>query len=330
MSSTSISILLPAYNAEQYIGDTIASIKAQTFDDYEVILVNDGSTDNTVDVACQAIAADQRFKILDKAHSNLIDTLNRGLSQCSGHWIARIDADDLMHPQRLELQYHAIKDNPQTVLLATEFANFSASSATEARDLLNTKLSLKDSSTTLVTEANLLAGDTVGHPTVMFNAAAAKQVGGYDKRYVHAEDFEYWLRLSSQGEVRLVNAQLTLRRMHTDNISRKNAGVQLFSSSVAREVYLRQQRGETLPLLSEDLSAAARLLKLKNKVLARYWGEQLSNMFKHQSYQKATKLWLQAICVRPYPALLALRYCIRHYRTGSVLKRWIKPESENF
>lgn len=320
--SCSISILIPAYNADSYIADTIASVKAQTFADFEVIIINDGSADATVEVAQTAIDNDSRFEIFDRHHAGIVDTRNFGLSQCNGKWIALIDADDLMHPQRLEVQYHFATRYPETAIFATQFLNFSSDQRAAIGQQSAEKLSLDGISISSVSQSELVTGDVVGQPTVLLNHAAIRNAGQYDSRYLYAEDYEYWLRLSRFGSVRLIVAQLTFRRVHSNNVSRRYAGTQVFSSSVAREMYLRQQKKELALVLADDFSDAPNKLPLSNKIVARYWGERLSSHVTMQGSGAGLLFWLGIFKIRPFAALSALRYALRNHRTGSVLKRW--------
>jgi len=107
-----ISIGIPIYNAEAYLADTIKSILAQTYPYWELILVNDGSTDNSLKIAQDFVAKDKRIRIIsDGENKKLPYRLNQLIKESKGNFIARMDADDVMHPQRLEKQLSFLEEN---------------------------------------------------------------------------------------------------------------------------------------------------------------------------------------------------------------------------
>lgn len=106
-----ITVLMPAYNAGKYIGDAIASVLEQTFADFELLIVNDGSTDNTIDVIRSF--DDPRIVVICQDNKGIADALNNGLKYARAPYIARFDADDICYPQRLQLQYSFMVANPQ-------------------------------------------------------------------------------------------------------------------------------------------------------------------------------------------------------------------------
>src|SRR5687767_9206093 len=115
MSFPAVSIVLPVYDAVAYVAEAVRSILAQTFGDFELILVNDGSTDGSRDVL--AGFKDYRIRILDQQNLGLVAALNRGIREARGEWIARMDADDVSLPGRLEAQITHLRRHPEIGLL---------------------------------------------------------------------------------------------------------------------------------------------------------------------------------------------------------------------
>src|SRR3954471_2781005 len=99
MSNPAVSIVLPVYNAAAYVAEAVGSMLAQTFGDFELILINDGSTDGSRDLL--GSSRDDRFRTLDQPNQGLVAALNRGIGESRGEWIARMDADDVSLPGRL-------------------------------------------------------------------------------------------------------------------------------------------------------------------------------------------------------------------------------------
>ncbi|MCH7802039.1 MAG: glycosyltransferase family 2 protein [Chloroflexi bacterium] len=106
---------MSVYNGQRYLGAAIDSILAQTFQEFEFIIVDDGSTDNTESLI--RAYSDSRIRLISKPNTGLADSLNVGLEAAKGTWIARIDADDISEPQRLERQLQRIRASPELVLL---------------------------------------------------------------------------------------------------------------------------------------------------------------------------------------------------------------------
>jgi len=114
-----ISIVMPAYNAEKYIAQAIESILNQTFQDFEFIIVNDGSTDNTLKIIEQYAAQDRRIRLVQIDHVGTSAAKNAGVEVAKSDWIAMMDADDISLPQRLEKQVQAAQKSPTVVVWGT-------------------------------------------------------------------------------------------------------------------------------------------------------------------------------------------------------------------
>jgi glycosyltransferase involved in cell wall biosynthesis len=113
-----ISVLMPAYNAEKYIGKAITSLLKQTFSSYELIIINDGSTDNTENIIHSF--NDKRIKLINQDNKGIAAALNAGLEAAQAKYIARFDADDICLPDRLEIQYKFLAANPDYVIVGSD------------------------------------------------------------------------------------------------------------------------------------------------------------------------------------------------------------------
>lgn len=114
-----ISILLPFRNAESTFNECLDSILGQTMENFELIAVNDNSSDKSVEILKQYVRDDHRVRIFNNPHSGLVTALNHGLKQASAKLVARMDADDRMYPQRLQLQYDFMQQNPDITALGS-------------------------------------------------------------------------------------------------------------------------------------------------------------------------------------------------------------------
>jgi len=182
-----ISVIIPVYNGEQTIRETIESVLDQTFSDFELIVINDGSQDSTLEVV--ASFKDARLQVFSYPNAGVSASRNRGLSHASGKFISFLDADDLWAPDKLEAQLKALEENPQAAI---------AYSWTDHID--ESGQFLRPSSHTTINGdvyANLLLGNFLKTGSnVLIRAQALTSVGGFDESLTHAEDWDMWLRLA--------------------------------------------------------------------------------------------------------------------------------------
>ncbi len=189
-----VSVLLPFHNAADTLADCIDSILVQTLADFEIIAVNDFSNDASLQIL-QAFC-DDRIKIIDNEHRGLVPSLNTGLAYCRAPLIARMDADDIMYPDRLAKQYEYMRRHCDVVLLAARARKFPEATIRNGyREYMrwqNSVLSHEDINNQIYIESPF------AHPSVMFRrdsviAAGAYRHGGFP------EDYELWLRLLHMG-----------------------------------------------------------------------------------------------------------------------------------
>jgi glycosyltransferase involved in cell wall biosynthesis len=119
-----VSVLLPVSNAVPYLGDCIASLGRQTLSAYEVVAIDDGSTDGSTEALEAWADVDSRVRLIHQPPSGLIAALNAGLELCAAPLVARMDADDISHPQRLELQVRSLEENPAIGVISCRVRHF--------------------------------------------------------------------------------------------------------------------------------------------------------------------------------------------------------------
>lgn len=187
-----ISIILPAYNAENTIAETIQSIINQTYKNWELIVINDGSTDSTETVVKSFI--DGRIHYYkNNTNKHLIYTLNRGIDLAMGKYIARMDADDICMPERFEKQVAFMEENPKVIVCGTQIKYFGTKSNSFKKLVFpEHDRDLKD----------MLAMSTCfAHPSVMLRRDVLIENNvRYDKCFKNAEDYAMWVELMPLGE----------------------------------------------------------------------------------------------------------------------------------
>jgi glycosyltransferase involved in cell wall biosynthesis len=212
----------------------VQSILAQTLDDFELIAVNDGSTDASLTVLRRMQASDRRVRIISRANTGIVGALNDGVAAARAELIARMDADDIALPDRFERQYAWLKDHPDCVAVG---------SAVLQIDSEGDPISVESWPESHEEIDRLLLGGCCGlaHPTTMIRAAALRSVGGYRAKYQWIEDQDLWLRLGEIGRLANLSEVLLEYRLHEDSVCarRKVEQAGLWEELLA-EAYLRR------------------------------------------------------------------------------------------
>jgi len=220
---------MPVWNGEKYLSAAVESLLAQTFTEFELIVIDDGSTDRTPDILQGYI--DPRVRVLRLDHAGIVVALNHGLANARAEWVARLDADDICEPCRLELQWQAVRRNPRAVLCHTAVSYFGEGS------ILRSESRLPRSRSFLA--LRLCYQCPVAHSTVLFKKSAALAAGSYRREDRHVEDFSLWGRLLEQGQTIALPDKLVRFRLHPQSVSRQNLAVQ---QDLARQIGIQHCR----------------------------------------------------------------------------------------
>jgi len=201
MTSTGkVSIVVPCFNQERFIGETLRSVAAQRYKDWECIVVDDGSTDRSADIIASFVRRDARFRYLYQANSGVAASRNAGFAQASGSHFLPLDGDDLIHPDFLQATMDCFARHPGATLVHCRTRRFGAK---------NGVWRLPDYSYDRLLFQNMLVNSSV------FRRDAFERAGGYAQEMVHGfEDWEFYVRLlDPQAEVRHVKRPLFLYRV---------------------------------------------------------------------------------------------------------------------
>lgn len=217
-----ITVLMPVYNCELYIKDAIDSILSQTFEDFEFLIIDDASTDNTINVI--KTYTDPRIQLIEKPiNTGYTNSLNQGLKLAKGKYIARMDGDDISLPMRFEKQLTFLEANPDVVLCGTNFSVI----GTEKTVVLPQKNGM--------IKLALLKGNCVAHPSVMIRNQKLQQLEiFYDSKKEPAEDYDLWVRLLTIGELHNLQEVLLNYRVHNTQVSQKRKTQQIQSALESR------------------------------------------------------------------------------------------------
>lgn len=218
MSEPLVSVLLPVRDPGPYLKDCISSLGRQTIKEYEVVAVDDGSTDGSAKVLDDWAAQDDRVKVVHRSESGLVETLNAGLELCTAPFVARMDADDISHPRRFELQLAEFEELPWIGVVSSMVRHFPWHGVGEGyrvyEEWLNSLLTPEQISSQRFVES------PIPHPSAMVRREVYQSAGGY-REETWAEDFDFWLRLFEAGvTITKVEKYLYFWREHAERLTR--------------------------------------------------------------------------------------------------------------
>jgi len=236
MSSPTISVLMPCYNVASTVDEAVESILAQTHSDVELIAVDDGSTDDTRRRLETWSLRDGRVVVLARAHGGLVESLQAGLGVCRAPLVARMDADDRSHPDRLAAQAEFLQAHPDVAVVACLVEGFPAGDVREGFRLyliwLNSLVAPEEIARQIFIESPL------AHPSVMVRRDWLERLGGYED-HGWPEDYDLWLRMHLEGaRFAKVPRVLMAWREHADRLTRTDSRYSLENFLRAKAHYL--------------------------------------------------------------------------------------------
>jgi glycosyltransferase involved in cell wall biosynthesis len=241
-----LAILMPFYNAQETLAETLDSILAQTYRDFVVIAVDDGSSDGSAEVVRHYMQRDRRIELHQPGRQGVVGAMNYALAHCTAPLCARMDADDIMAPDRLERQWHYLQENPHVALVGSRVRLFPEAiiqpGFAEYIRWQNGCLSPRQIADNIYVEL------PIAHPSVMFRRDTILAVGGY-RDGDFPEDYELLLRLHQHGrpmaklpEVLLHWRDSDSRLTRTDPRYSRDAFDRIRASYLARDPRLHQGR----------------------------------------------------------------------------------------
>lgn len=246
-----ISVILPVYNGERFIREAVESVLQQTFTDFELIIIDDGSTDQTAAIL-ETFDDPRIVSLKNERNEGLPTALNKGIHAARGEWIARMDADDLSLPERFACQMEFLHEHPEVGVLGTAMLQMDAHGkgiAVVEQPATHDELCQK-----------MLADTAMNHATVMMRRTLL--VDGYDPASEHAEDTELWSRLIFTTRFANLPDVLYRRRLHNASIMNTRSATQ---ERLSREIRKRLQ----MRMLGKELpeKRASVLVRLARKII---------------------------------------------------------------
>ncbi len=205
-----ITVLMPAYNAGKYIREAITSVLEQSYREFELLIINDGSTDNTVGEVLSF--NDPRIVLVNNDHQGIAATLNTGLRLADTYYVARFDADDICMPDRLEKQFNFLQDHPDYVLVGSD-----AEYMLENGDFLFSFKCIAHSNDEV--QENMYVYCPFIHSSVMYRRIEVIKAGGYNVHAHHFEDYLLWTSLVKTGKMQNLREPLLKVRFNPTSVT---------------------------------------------------------------------------------------------------------------
>lgn len=319
-------MLMSCFNAERWLGQALESVVHQTCRDFEFLIVDDGSTDTTWQIISAFGSNDERIVAIRKQNTGLAHSLNLGIDHAKGKWIARMDADDICHPTRLEKQLAFVERNPSIVLLGSGF---------EEVDEWNRTLRVH---TYPATHRRLLRNlrrsqRFFPHSSSFFLRDAARRVGSYNPRFVRSQDKDLWLRIAEQGNIGCLSHPLVRVRKHSLQASEEEGGLTqlVYGTAASACHYLRIER-QPDPSLGSDSEIWEKFVSLVRDAIRgaqvakqrRIWAEARQALLRSQGDIPAYLSFGRTILESGYLVSLALQWFWGSSLPRRIAKSWMR------
>lgn len=233
---------MSVYNGERFLAPAIESVLGQTFGDFEFLILDDGSADGTAAIIRAYAARDPRIRPIIRENRGLVASLNELLGAARAPIVARMDADDISHPERFARQIGFLAGHPDHGVVGTRTIDIDEQGQSFQLNLADHPLSHDELLHNIATNGPLLA-----HPTVMFRRDVVLAAGGYHAAFRHCEDYDLWLRLAHRTRMANLPERLLSYRRSPGQVSNRHAVEQCIGVAVSRVAYAERAAGRPDP-----------------------------------------------------------------------------------
>jgi hypothetical protein len=249
MAGPAITVAMSVHNGEPYLAESVESVLAQSFGDFEFLIVDDGSSDSSRETIARFAREDSRIRPIFRENRGLVASLNQLLAEARAPLIARMDADDICRPQRFEAQSAFLARHPDHGVVGSWSEDIDAQgrSIQDGSDGVDQPVSHEQFLAAIESGGPLLC-----HPAVMFRAEVVRAVGGYHAAFRHCEDLDLWLRLAGRTRLANVPERLLRYRRSDSQVSKRFSTEQTIGSVVARVADRERLAGRADPTESLD------------------------------------------------------------------------------
>ena len=236
-----ISVAMSVFNNARYVEESIVGILEQSFGDFEFLIVDDGSRDESASIIDELSRQDARIRLFRQPNRGLVSSLNRLLGEAAAPLIARMDGDDIALPERFARQVDYLRSHPDVGVVGT-----STHDVDEAGKIVRANADYPCDHDTLVD--GIRHRSPFCHPSVMMRTDLVRAVGGYRAAFAHCEDYDLWLRLAERTRLANLPDPLLLYRRSAAQVSNRHALAQQLGSEVARLAHRERQAGRPDPI----------------------------------------------------------------------------------
>lgn len=221
MMRKKVTVIMPVYNAEKYLGEAIDSILKQDFKDFELLIINDGSTDSSLKIVNSFAKEDSRIKVVsNEGNKGLPYTRNRGLELATGEYIALMDADDISYKDRLDKQVKFLDNNKDVMVVASMFDFLEDNNIRKVKSL---KQSNDKEYKNKIINYKLMFYNPILNSTAMFRKESIDKLGiKYKKDCFVAQDYDFWVECIGKGSIYILEDCLLAYRQGHENITKKS------------------------------------------------------------------------------------------------------------
>lgn len=287
--SAKVTVLMPAYNAEKYIADAIESVLRQSFSDFKLLIVNDGSTDQTQKVIHSF--SDKRIQLIHQSHHGIASALNKGLAEAGSIYIARFDADDICLPNRLEQQVDFLDHHPNHIVVGCDAEYISE----DGQHLFHFNC---------ISHSNEEIREKIHrhcpfiHSSVMYKKAAVEKIGGYSVHAHNFEDYLLWMQLMKFGKFHNLAQQLIKVRFNPSSVTIderwRGRNFRKMKRRIIQKGNITEEEGSYLFTIVNSQNTG----QIKESSYYALCGKKF--LLENQLPQKARSLFSKAISIYPY------------------------------
>jgi len=231
-----VSVVMPVYNSELYLADSIGSVLAQTFTDWELICIDDGSSDGSLEVLRHYERADGRVRVVTRPHIGVTRARNDGMAVARGRYIAAMDSDDVALPARLRQQVAYMECHPECVCLGAAVTVVGP----DLMPICDEPKSLDHQTIDCQTLAG--SGSAIRQPVAMFRTEAVRMIGGYRDECFTGEEADLYLRLAEVGRLANLQDSMLLYRQRLGSVNRTQRALQeQYGRKIVRDARIRRR-----------------------------------------------------------------------------------------
>lgn len=241
MVHPAITVAMSVYDADAFLDEAIASVRAQTFGDFEFLILDDGSRDGSLAIARRHESEDPRIRVIARENRGLVASLNELLEAARAPLVARMDADDICEPERLARQAAFLAERPEYGVVGSWTTDIGPDGAPRPKAGDEQPID-HDAFLARIGQGSLLC-----HPTAIMRRDLVLSVGGYHAAFAHCEDFDLWLRLASVTKLGNLPERLLRYRHYDGQVSTRHAMAQRIGAAIALVAWQERQAGRSDP-----------------------------------------------------------------------------------